>query len=100
MTHLNRILQRGLFMVGLLFLSGQKAETAFRAAFCQSQIGEFCFVIAALGGSLEVVDQHFVSITFGGAIGTILLLSMLNRRATQIFLGTVYHNSLGSVDNP
>jgi CPA2 family monovalent cation:H+ antiporter-2 len=95
-----------------LFLSGQKAETAFRAAFCQAQIGEFSFVIAALGSSLGVVDKNFVSITSGVAIGTILISSTLNRRSTQIFnflrercptflkeIGTFYHNILHSADS-
>jgi CPA2 family monovalent cation:H+ antiporter-2 len=95
-----------------LFLSGQSAETSFRAAFCQSQIGEFSFVIAALGTRLGVVDSNFVSITSGVAVGTILLSSILNRYATQIFgfisrhcpkflneLGTFYHNVLKSADN-
>ncbi|MDR0595791.1 MAG: cation:proton antiporter [Puniceicoccales bacterium] len=127
MTNLNSVLNHGLLVIGLsiitivgqtffgsagLFLSGQRAETAFRAAFCQSQIGEFSFIIAALGNSLGVVDRDFVSVTSGVAIGTILLSSMLNRRATQIFkfleahcpdflkeIGVFYHNILSSADN-
>lgn len=94
-----------------LFLSGKPAETSFRAAFCQSQIGEFSFVIAALGTSLGVVDPNFVSITSGVAVGTILLSSLLNKRADKIFqwlwkycpkflieLGTFYHNLLKLAD--
>ncbi len=95
-----------------LFLTGKTAETSFRAAFCQSQIGEFSFIIASLGTSLGVVDKNFVSITSGIAIGTILMTSMLNRRADKIFqtlqkhcpkfiteLGTFYHNLLKLADH-
>jgi CPA2 family monovalent cation:H+ antiporter-2 len=126
MTDLNSILAHLPFVIGLsfltvlgqtlfgstgLFLSGQRAETAFRAAFCQSQIGEFSFVIAALGNSLKVVDGNFISITSGIAVGTILLSSMLNKRSTEIFgflgnhcptvlkeFGTFYQNILKSAD--
>lgn len=95
-----------------LFLSGKPAETAFRAAFSQTQIGEFSFVIAALGTSLGVVDKNFVSITSGVAVSTILISSMLNKRADKIFqllsdrcpkfiteLGIFYHNLLKLADN-
>lgn len=95
-----------------LFLSGKPAETAFRAAFCQTQIGEFSFIIASLGTSLGVVDKNFVSITSGVAVGTILISSTLNKKADKIFqilrahcptfiseLGTCYHNLLKLADN-
>ncbi|MDR1255692.1 MAG: cation:proton antiporter [Puniceicoccales bacterium] len=126
-TNLSNVFEHILLVIGLsiltvlgqtffgsmgLFLSGQKAETSFRAAFCQSQIGEFSFIIASLGSTLGVVDRNFVSITSGVAIGTILLSSMLNRRATQIFgflekhcpsflkeIGVFYHNILSSADS-
>lgn len=95
-----------------LFLSGKSAETSFRAAFSQTQIGEFSFIVAALGTSLGVVDKNFVSITSGIAVGTILISSTLNRRADKIFqslqshcpkficeLGVFYHNLLKLADN-
>ncbi len=95
-----------------LFLSGKSAEVSFRAAFCQAQIGEFSFVIASLGTSLGVVSKNFVSMTSGIAVGTILLSSILNKRADKIFqwtsihcpsfikeLGTFYHNLLRIANN-
>jgi len=46
-----------------LFLSGQNPRTSLRAAFSKSQIGEFSFVIAALGEHLGVTDSRMTAIT-------------------------------------
>lgn len=39
------------------FLTGQRTDTSFRAATVKSQIGEFSFIIAALGQQLGVMKQ-------------------------------------------
>ncbi|MDR1413333.1 MAG: cation:proton antiporter [Puniceicoccales bacterium] len=93
-----------------LFLVGKKAETAFKAAFAKAQIGEFSFVIAALGNSLGVLHKDFMSVTVGVALGTILICTILGNRADNIFsffsskcpkflgeVGKIYHNLLGEI---
>lgn len=91
-----------------LFLSGQKARPSFKAAVVKSQIGEFSFVIVALGQRLKVTDPSLMTITGGVALLTILVTPFLASRATNIYeflekrcpenlklLGQFYHNVLG-----
>ncbi|MDR1432871.1 MAG: cation:proton antiporter [Puniceicoccales bacterium] len=93
-----------------LFLIGKRPETAFKAAFAKAQIGEFSFVIAALGNALGVLHKDFMSVTVGVALGTILICSILGNRADSIFqffhsrcpkvlaeFGRTYHNLLNEV---
>jgi CPA2 family monovalent cation:H+ antiporter-2 len=68
-----------------LFLVGKRPETAFKAAFSKAQIGEFSFVIAALGTSCNVLHSDFMSVTVGVALGTILICSILSNKADNIF---------------
>jgi K+/H+ antiporter YhaU regulatory subunit KhtT len=82
----------------------------FKAAFAKAQIGEFSFIIAALGNSLGVLHRDFVSVTVGIALGTILICTLLGKKAENIFrffsgkcpkflveFGKVYHNLLGEI---
>ncbi|WP_309383150.1 cation:proton antiporter [Cerasicoccus frondis] len=59
------------------FLSGQRTDTSFRAATVKSQIGEFSFIIAALGQQLGVTDDSLMSIAVGVSVlstdGSIIL---------------------------
>ncbi|MEO0794874.1 MAG: cation:proton antiporter [Verrucomicrobiota bacterium] len=50
------------------FLAGQRTDTSFRAATVKSQIGEFSFIIAALGQSLGVTDGSLMSIAVGVSV--------------------------------
>ncbi|WP_269537712.1 cation:proton antiporter [Cerasicoccus fimbriatus] len=50
------------------FLAGQRTETSFRAATVKSQIGEFSFIIAALGQQLGVTDASLMSIAVGVSV--------------------------------
>ncbi|MDR1401902.1 MAG: cation:proton antiporter [Puniceicoccales bacterium] len=93
-----------------LFLVGKKAETAFKAAFAKAQIGEFSFVIAALGNSLGVLHKDFMSVTVGVALGTILICAVFGNKVDNIFqflsskcpkflgeVGKIYHNLLAEI---
>ncbi|MGE9295847.1 MAG: cation:proton antiporter, partial [Puniceicoccales bacterium] len=59
------------------FLSGQRTDTSLRAATVKSQIGEFSFIIAALGQQLGVTDHSLMAIAVGVSVlstgGSILL---------------------------
>jgi CPA2 family monovalent cation:H+ antiporter-2 len=90
-----------------LFLSGQSAEDSFCASVYKAQIGEFSFVIAALGSGLGVIDGDLLNIAVGVAIGTILCTSLAGPIAGKMYraaarltpkslgrLGGVYHSIL------
>jgi monovalent cation:H+ antiporter-2, CPA2 family len=60
-----------------MFLAGQSPETSYNAAATKAQIGEFSFIIAALGTQLGVTgtggNASLTAITFGIAFVSILL---------------------------
>ena len=64
-----------------LFLSGEKAETSFRAASAKTQVGEFSFVIAGLGISLGVTEERLMTLAVGIAVMTILATPLLHHNA-------------------
>ena len=64
-----------------LFLSGEKAETSFRAASAKPQIGEFSFVIAGLGISLGVTEDRLMTLAVGIAVMTILATPLMHHNA-------------------
>jgi monovalent cation:H+ antiporter-2, CPA2 family len=68
-----------------LAMSGQSARSSFRAAIAKAQIGEFSFIIAALGQSLGVVDPRLSSITVGAALLTILATPIFSKHSDSIF---------------
>lgn len=51
-------------------LSGQSLHTAVQTGFCLSQIGEFAFIIASLGVSLQVTDSFLYPIVVAVSIIT------------------------------
>lgn len=78
------------FMKGLacflgLFLSGQKGEDSFRAACSNAQIGEFSFVIASLGISLNVVTPALLNIAVGVSLGSIFCTTFASPRSERFF---------------
>lgn len=92
-----------------LFLTGEKPVTAFRAALCKAQIGEFSFIIAALGKKEGLTDPGVMTLAVGVALGTILVVPPLSGRALNIFdyiasrlpdsltqAGTFYRNFLST----
>lgn len=68
-----------------LFLAGQKPRTAFRAALCKAQIGEFSFVIAALGLQQGIADEGIAAVSVGIAVGAIMVVPFLSNRAVDIY---------------
>lgn len=60
-----------------LFIAGQHADVAGRAALIKSQIGEFSFVITAIGAKYGATSPELQSIASGVAFVTIMLTPLL-----------------------
>ncbi len=93
LTHVGTILLLSLLTVfgksiacyiGLL-VSGQKPQTAFYASVPKAQIGEFSFIIAALGQSSGLTNPNLITITAGVALVSSLLTTLLVRKTSPIF---------------
>lgn len=69
-----------------LFLSGENGKRSFEAAATKSQIGEFSFIIAALGLQLGVTQTDFMNLAIGVALITIVLTPVLHAKATGVYL--------------
>ncbi len=67
-----------------LFLSGEKPMTSLKASTAKPQIGEFSFVIAALGMSLGVTDERLLTLAVGIAFATILATPFLHKNAFRL----------------
>ncbi|MDA0350414.1 MAG: cation:proton antiporter [Verrucomicrobia bacterium] len=67
-----------------LFLSGQSPREAGRASLIKSQIGEFGFVIVAIGISYQVVSPDMQALVSGVAFVTIFLTPFLIRNEKPI----------------
>lgn len=70
-----------------LFVAGQHARTAGRAALIKSQIGEFSFVITAIGARYGATSPDLQSIASGVAFVTILLTPVLIKNENRILNG-------------
>ena len=70
--------------VGLL-LSGQPPRTAFRAAVAKAQIGEFSFVIVAMGLTVGVTTQRWMSIAVGVCVITAAVSLLLSLRSEGLY---------------
>lgn len=68
-----------------LFLTGAKPKTAFKAAVCKAQIGEFSFVIAGLGLTYHITDPGMMTIAVGVALGTIIIIPIFSEHAERTF---------------
>ncbi len=80
-----------------LFLSGQPSGSSYRASVAKAQIGEFSFIIAALGQQLGVTDDRLTSIAFGVALVSILLTPYLSATSTTQFNWLATHMPRHSV---
>ncbi len=69
-----------------LYFTGQKGSVAFKASLPKAQIGEFSFVIAALGQSLGVTNQNFLGITVGVSFLTIIFANVASNHDDTILL--------------
>ncbi len=68
-----------------LYLSGQPSKPAFCAAVAKAQIGEFSFIIAALGQRLGVVDDRLMTFAVGVALLSILSTPILMTRSESAY---------------
>ena len=68
-----------------LFLSGSNGRRSFVAASTKAQIGEFSFIIAALGLQLKVTDSSFMNMAIGVALVTIVATPVLHSRAESTY---------------
>lgn len=70
--------------IGVL-LSGQSLKTAFECGFSLTQIGEFAFIIAALGQSLKVTSDFLYPIVVAVSVITIFLTPYMIRLAEPVY---------------
>jgi len=68
-----------------LFLTGEKPKTGFRAALCKAQIGEFSFVIAALGIQYNVTEPALMTLAVGVSLGSIIVVPILVKHSIPIY---------------
>ncbi|MDR0590821.1 MAG: cation:proton antiporter [Puniceicoccales bacterium] len=68
-----------------LYLSGEEPKTSFYASIYKAQIGEFSFVIAALGNSLGVTDPSLMTLAVGISICTIVFSSLLRKYIDPLY---------------
>jgi CPA2 family monovalent cation:H+ antiporter-2 len=72
--------------IGVL-LSGRDGETALHVGMGLAQIGEFSFIIASLGTSLQVTDSYLYSIAVAVSVITTLLTPYLIKSAPYVSHG-------------
>jgi CPA2 family monovalent cation:H+ antiporter-2 len=90
-----------------LFASGEKPDVAFQSATYISQIGEFSFIIAAMGQKTRMTDPALVSMAVGVSLLTIIgstimikhhktLYASIAKRTPEFLkhIGVFYHNLL------
>ncbi|MFZ5806042.1 MAG: cation:proton antiporter [Verrucomicrobiota bacterium] len=61
-------------------LAGQRSSTSFRASLPKAQIGEFSFIIAAMGATAHVTDERLKAVASGVAFVSIFLTPVFNAR--------------------
>ncbi len=66
------------------FLSGHDMDTSFRVGIAMGQVGEFAFIIAALGLSLGTVRPDIYQVGVGAAILSILVNPYMIRRSDRL----------------
>lgn len=67
------------------FLSGQSLHTAMRCGFSMAQIGEFAFIIASLGMSLNVIADYLYPIVVAVSVITTFLTPYMIRGAEPTY---------------
>ena len=73
------------FATGGLLVAGQSLRTSLQSSFSLTQIGEFAFLIAALGLSNGLIDGHFFSIVVAASVFTTFLTPFLMRLALPFY---------------
>ena len=70
--------------IGML-ISGRDIHTSLKAGFCFCQIGEFSFIIAALGLSFKVIDEYLYPIIVTVSIVTTFFTPYIIRLADPLY---------------
>ncbi|MDR3095170.1 MAG: cation:proton antiporter [Bacteroidales bacterium] len=73
-----------IFATGGILLSGQNLKTAVSAGFSLTQIGEFSYIIGALGLSLGVIDNSLYQIIISASIITIFTTPYMMKLADPV----------------
>ncbi|QYY35893.1 cation:proton antiporter [Ruficoccus sp. ZRK36] len=81
------VLIKVLTVWGGFFLAGQNPDTAFRAAVAKAQIGEFSFIIAAMGQKTGVTGDGLVAVAVGVSLLSTLMALGLTVNADPIYKG-------------
>ncbi|MGE9296426.1 MAG: cation:proton antiporter [Puniceicoccales bacterium] len=68
-----------------LFLGGASPEMGFRAPLPKASVGEFGFILAAMGYSMNITGEGLTSMTVGLAIITYLAMPFLNAKPDRIY---------------
>ncbi|MBO7460028.1 MAG: cation:proton antiporter [Bacteroidales bacterium] len=68
-----------------MLISGRDIHTSFKAGFCFCQIGEFSFIIAALGLSFKVIDEYLYPIIVTVSIVTTFFTPYIIRLADPLY---------------
>lgn len=79
------ILGQAIFGTLGFFLSGQSLHTALRCGFSMAQIGEFAFIIASLGMSLNVIAEYLYPIVVAVSVITTFLTPYMIRGAEPAY---------------
>jgi len=79
------IVGQTLSATGGILLSGQNLKTAIFSGFSLSQIGEFSYIIAALGLSLGVIESSLYQIIISSSILTIFVSPYIMRLANPAY---------------
>ena len=68
-----------------MLISGRDIHTSLKAGFCFCQIGEFSFIIAALGLSFKVIDEYLYPIIVTVSIVTTFFTPYIMRLADPLY---------------
>ena len=68
-----------------MLISGRDIHTSFKAGFCFCQIGEFSFIISALGLSFKVIDEYLYPIIVTVSIVTTFFTPYIMRIADPLY---------------
>ena len=91
------LLGQTIFGTAGVLLSGQPLKTAMQCGFSLTQIGEFAFIIASLGVSLQVTSHFLYPIVVAVSVITTFLTPYMIRLAVPAYqVADKYSGSLAS----
>ena len=79
------LLGQGIFGTAGFMLSGQSLKNAMRCGFSMTQIGEFAFIIASLGLSLDVIGKFLYPVVVAVSVITTFLTPYMIRFAEPCY---------------